>query len=184
MPLAGGHTDVPFYHQGVLPLSWLRALEMLMSHRHGSRYGRNYTKEMGGPVQWGELRRAHTPYVQRKQGILGWRHERGNFTNGSRMLDHVVDYGLRPVDMLKGEMRLAAWQTALGMGPLLAEGRFGIARITGENRVVVLVGWNAGGQIAYQDPFSGNRLFKYSYCTLEELMVRTASPGSCFWRAL
>jgi hypothetical protein len=184
MPLAGGHTEVPFYHQGLLPLGWLRALEMLMSYRHGSRYGRNYRKDMGGPVQWGDLRPRHTPYVLRKQGLFGWRVERGSLKCGSRMLDHVVDYGLRAVDALKGETRLEVWQAVLADGPVLAEGRFGIAWLTGENRVVVLVGWNAKGKIAYQDSFSGNRLFKYSYCTLPQLAARTATPASCFWRAL
>lgn len=184
MPLAGGHTEVPFYHQGLLPLCWLRALEMLMSYRHGSRYGRNYVKEMGGPVQWGELRRRHTPYLERKRGWMGFRFEHGHIVNGSRIVDHAVDYGLRAVDILKNETRIEAWQAALAGGPILAEGRFGLAWLTGNNRVVVLVGWTAKGKIAYLDSFSGNPLKRYSYCAVPDLLARTASPRSCFWRAL
>lgn len=184
MPLAGGHTDVPLYHQGLLPLSWLRALEMLMSYRHGCRYGRTYTKDMGGPAEWGPLRQFHTAYVNMKRGWCGFRVERGSVTTGSRMVDHAVEYGLRSVDALKDETRLDAWQAALAEMPLLAEGRFGLARLSGNNRVVVLVGWDASGKIAYQDPWSGNRLMKYSYCTIPELLARTRSPRSCFWRAL
>jgi hypothetical protein len=184
MALAGGHTDVPFYHQGFTLLSWLKALEMLMSYRHGSPYGRLYQKEIGGPVVWGPVRQAHTRYTMSKRGVLGLRIERGAITCGSRFVDHAVDYGLRAVDTLKNETRLAAWQAALADGPILAEGKFGAARLGGVNRGVLLVGWNSKGQIAYQDAFTGHRFGKYSYCSIAQLIEKTASPRSCFWRAL
>ena len=184
MALAGGHRDVPFYHQGFAALSWLKALEMLMSHRHGSRYGRLYTKEIGGPVVWGALRRAHPRHTMLKSGVLGLRIERGSLTCGSRFVDHAVDYGLRSIDALKNETRLVAWQAALMEGPILAEGTFGALRMGGANRGVVLVGWNKHGKIAYQDAFNGNMITKYSYCSIPDLLKWTTSPRSCFWRAL
>jgi hypothetical protein len=184
MALAGGHTEVPFYHQGLTALSWLKALEMLMSYRHGSRYGRQYKKEIGGPVVWGPLRDAHTPYTMAKRGVLGLRIERGSLTCGSRFVDHAVDYGLRSVDALKNETRLEAWQAALTEGPILAEGRFGVLRAGGANRGVLLVGWDRRGKIAYLDAFAANHLVKYSYCTIADLLARTESQRSCFWRAL
>jgi hypothetical protein len=184
MALTGGHPDVPFYHQGFTVLSWLKALEMLMSYRHGSRFGRLYQKAIGGPVEWGALRQRHTAYTLAKCGVLGVRIERGSLTCGSRFVDHAVDYGLRSLDALKDETRLEAWQAALAEGPILAEGRFGALRMGGANRGVLLVGWNQGGKIAYQDAFAGNRLRKYSYCSIPDLLKRTASPRSCFWRAL
>lgn len=184
MALAGGHPDVPYYHQGLTLLSWLKALEMLMSYRHGSPYGRSYQKQIGGPVVWGELRRRHTSYTMGKRGVLGLRVERGALAAGSRFVDHAVDYGLRAIDVLKDETRFDAWQAALAEAPILAEGRFGTGRLWGANRGVVLVGWTRSGKIAYQDALATRLLGKYSYCTVEQLLKRTASPRACFWRAL
>jgi hypothetical protein len=181
MALAGGHNDVPFYRQGFTLLSWLKALEMLMSHRHGSRYGRSYQKEIGGPVVWGALRGHHTTYTMNKRGVLGLRFERGGLASGSRFVDHAVDYGLRSVDALKNESRFEAWQAALAEGPILAEGRFGPGRLWGANRGVVLVGWTVKGKIVYQDALA---LHRYSTCTVGQLLQRTTSQRSCFWRAL
>lgn len=184
MALAGGHPDVPFYHQGLTLHCWLTSLEMLMSYRHGSKYGRSYQKAIGGPVVWGPLRDEHTAYTRCKQGYRGLRIERGAFVTGSRCVDHAVDYGLRALDTLKQEATLAGWQQALSEAPILAEGRFGLARLGAAPRAVLLVGWNGRGKIAYHDPFLGNPLMKYSYLSVTELLERTRSPRSCFWRSL
>lgn len=182
MALAGGHPNVPFIYAGLPHYCWLASLEMLMSYRHGCKFGRSYAKAIGGPVQWGEPRSAHTAYVLKKKGFLGMRIERGALTTGSRYVDHAVDYGLRAVDHLKKESSLAGWQAALSEAPILAEGRFGLAPVGEGRRGVLLVGWSASGMIAYYDPAKPWR--KHSYLTIERLLERTASPRSCFWRSL
>jgi hypothetical protein len=184
MALAGGHPDVPFYHQGLTLHCWLTSLEMLMSYRHGCKYGRHYQKEIGGPVVWGELRDQHTTYTRAKRGFRGLRFERGALVTGSRCVDHAVDYGLRALNELKREKTLAGWQQALSESPILAEGRFGLARLGAAPRAVLLVGWTRAGKIAYHDTFLGNRFMKYATCSVAELQERTRSPRPCFWRSL
>lgn len=183
MALAGGASNVPFIHQGASLHCWLTAIEMLMSYRHGTKYGREYTIAADRTVVWGEHRSQHSETARRQLGILGIRRSGCSLAAGSSLELHAQDYGLIAVDRLSSA-NIEQWRTELRNGPVLGEGTFGPARVIG-GHVVLFVGWSTSGKLVYQDPFLGRASSKYSYLTAEDVRNRTLSArNTCYWASL
>ncbi len=182
MALAGGASNVPFFHQGASLHCWLTAIEMLMSYRHGTKYGRDYATTADGAVVWGQHRTQHTAAARQQLGIAGIRRSGWGLAAGSSVSLHARDYGLLPLDRLGGAT-FDQWRTELGNGPVLGEGTFGPARIIG-GHVVLFVGWSRTGKLVYQDPFLGSARSKYSYLSIDDVNARTrGATQTCYWKS-
>lgn len=133
----------------------------------------------GGVDPAGQLRTQHTDTAQ----------EAFKKNKGSNILIHAHEYGLKANDELTGNTSIEKWKRALERGPVLAEGRYGLARIGWGMHVIVIVGVSATNKLAYYNPnmfaFFPHTKSKLTYFTVERCVELAEDPmyGGPFWQA-
>jgi hypothetical protein len=138
---------------------------MVMQWRHGNIYG---VDANGAP------RTDHAPAAAAIR----------NQNEGSSVGEHRIDYGFAQMDYLRHH-DINGWRDAIRTyGPIIAEGKYGWARIGWGEHTIVIVGVSTSGEIAYFNP----NLFgvlphpssKLSYMPLARLMEHADAEGA-FW---
>jgi len=170
MAIAVGQTNVGWRFQGLKSCCWLTAIEMVMQWKHNCIYG------VG---QDGRPRARHTDLA-----IADFKKNKG-----SHIDDHARDYGLKVNRSLEHETSIDKWKAALTNGPVIAEGRYGLARMGWGLHVIVIVGVSASGQLAYYNPnmfaFFPHAKSKLTYFSVERCIALSASDSMMdgpFWQ--
>ena len=166
-PIDYGHGPVQWRAQGNSNLCWLTCIEMVMQWRHGNIYGVDADGD-------GSLRGTHAPEAR----ALMMR------DSVSSMASHWRDYNLVPMEFLRHH-GIDGWRDAIRTyGPIIAEGRYGWARIGWGEHVIVVVGVSESGQIGYLNPNVMSTLphpsSRLSYISLERLLS-LADRYEAFW---
>lgn len=170
MAIVTGNTDVEWRFQGLKSCCWLTAIEMVMQWKHKCIYGVDRA---------GQLRTQHTDTAQ----------EAFKKNKGSNILIHAHEYGLKANDELTGNTSIEDWKRALERGPVVAEGRYGLARMGWGMHVIVIVGVSATNKLAYYNPnmfaFFPHTKSKLTYFTVERCVELAEDPmyGGPFWQA-
>jgi hypothetical protein len=170
MAIVDGQTDVGWRFQGLKSCCWLTAIEMMMQWKHRCIYSVD---------KHGQPRTRHTDMA-----MIDFKKNKG-----SHIVHHASEYGLTTKVDLKNELSLDVWRAALNAGPVLAEGRYGLARMGWGNHVIVIVGISKSGKLAYYNPnifaFFPHTKSKLTYFSVERCIELSSSDGMMdgpFWQ--
>jgi len=160
-----GH-HIAWRWQGVKSCCWLTCIEMLMQHKYGNIYGKDRQKHSDEAVK-----------AYKKN-------------DGSHIGLHAQHYGLEPNDVLADCEDIGVWKTALKLGPVLAEGKYGWSRFGLGLHVILIAGVSRSGKLIFYNPnvfaVLPHPKDKLSYITVERCIELSRKDnlfgGGPFWQ--